>query len=191
MYTDTGTLKRYLGISTTTDDVLLYEEIVRAQAVIDAHYGYAFEVSSNTSRTFDAVRDVDGVRLLLDKPLASINSVTNGDGTTVTSSQYVTEPRNNTPFWAIVIRSDASISWTYSSYPENAITVSGKWAWSTVPSYDIVQATVRLAAFFYRQKDNLLDMDRTIIAGTTTILPAAIPADVMALLRKHQRIGVG
>ena len=184
-YTDVTTIRRYLGVTVADDDTLLGELIARAQAMIDHYTGRTFEASANTIRYFDALRDVDGLDLILDYDLASINSVTNGDGTTVTA--YVTEPRNSAPYHRLRMKSLSGLTWTYTTDPENAIAVSGKWAYSTSAPADIVGATVRLAAYMYRQKDNAGDLDRAVIAGAAVILPGEVPQDVRMMLNPYKR----
>jgi len=187
-YCTLAEVKNHLDISSDTDDYLLWVAVCQAQAFIDAQTGRTFEAASDTAKTFDAVRDVDG-RLLYVDDLASITSVTNGDGTTVTSGQYTTEPRRVTPYYAIRLLSSSGVSWTYTTDPEGAISITGKWAYSVSVPADIVQACKRLAAWLYRQRENRTgDEDRAIIAGSATILPSQVPSDVMQILRSKKRI---
>jgi len=189
-YIDAATLKRYLGIGVSTDDTLLGECITRAQAMIDAHTGRTFEAAAASTRYFDAEADlVDAYTLHLDYDLCSITTVTNGDGVVVAASEYVTKPRNVTPYYEIHIKASANKYWTYEDDPENAIAVNGKWAYSASAPADIVQAAVRLAAYLYRQKDNMGgDQDRPVIVGDgVTLLPARIPADVRDILSPYVR----
>lgn len=187
-YTDNTTLKTYLGITGSGDDALLTALIARAQAAIEQHTHRVFEASADTTRYFDAWRDTDGFLLTFDEDICAITSVTNGDGTTVTSGQYVTEPRNRTPYYAIRLRStNGMVDWVENATngPENAIAVEGKWAYSTTPPADIVHATVRLAAFYYRQKDAQV-FDVAAIPGAGVIqLPQGVPADVQNILRPY------
>jgi len=189
-YTDTTALKRYLGASTTTDDTLLAELIVRAQAIIDRYCDRTFEASQDSTRYFTIGQDTDGPTLFLDYDLAAITSITNGDGTTVTAAQYTTLPKNTTPFDAIQLLSSTGLYWAHTndSDPQNAVTIVGKWAYSTSAPADIVAACVRLAAYLYRQKDNAGDLDRAVIAGSATILPADIPPDIRMMLRPLRRL---
>lgn len=188
-YCTAAECKTYLGITTATDDALIANLISAAQAYIDAKMGFSFEASADTERTFDAVADVDGYTLTFDTWCCSITSITNGDGTAVTSDQYVTEPRNSTPFYAIRLRSSAGISWTYSDDPEDAIVGDCKWAWSEIADNDINQACIRLVAWLYRQKDTSADADRPLLTGDgNIIMPSAFPADVMTYLQPYRRL---
>lgn len=187
-YCSASELKTYLGISGSGDDTLLGVLCTAAQAMVDAHTGRTFEAASNTDRKFDAVRDVDGPTLYLDADLASINTITNGDATLVTSGQYVTEPRQTTPYHAIRLLASSGVAWTYTTDPQNAITVNGKWAYSVSAPAHIAHATKRLAAYLYRQKDaQVFDVTASPELGVITI-PQGIPADVKAVLDTYRPI---
>lgn len=187
-YTTVSDLKTYLGVTGTGDDTLLGDLIDRAQKIIESATDRVFEASADTTRYFDAIDDVQGAVLWFDEDLCAITTVTNGDSVEVASDEYVTQPRNSTPYDSIKLLSSSNKSWTYSTDPENAISVEGKWAFSTSPPDDIVHATVRLAAYLYRQKDNAKELDRTVIAGNATILPANFPSDVMTIIRHYKRL---
>ena len=183
-YCTLAELKLQIGITSTSDDTMLSSLIADAQALIDAQCRRTFEAASDTARTFDAVRNVRGRLLMLDADLAQITSITNGDGTTVSTSQYTTEPRNATPWWGIRLLSSSGISWTYSTDPEDAITITGRWAYSVTPSANVTQATIRLAAWMYRQKDTSKDSGDKVMLGAfgPVVLPSRLPSDVLDLL---------
>lgn len=187
-------LKIYQGISAlTTDDVLLQKLIDAAQSAIDTHCNRTFEASADSTRYFDALRDVDQddyLTLYLDRDLCAITSVTNGDGTAITSTKYVTEPRNYSPWYALKLKPNSGIAWTYTTDPENAIVIVGRWAWSTSAPAAIVQACTRLAVWLYKQKDNSADnsADRPIMSSSgTVLLPSRLPTDVTDLIAPFKR----
>ena len=191
-YITTPDLKAYLNIptGTTTHDTLLAAFIVRAQAIIDGHCGRTFEAATNTAKYFDALSDVDGRTLWVGAhDLASIASIYNGDDpyTVIASDEYVTEPRNGTPIYAIRLLGSSGVSWTYEEDPENAISVTGKWAYSVTAPADIQQATIRMASYLYRQRDNSGDLDRALLAEGRVILPTDLPGDVARILRPYVR----
>jgi uncharacterized phiE125 gp8 family phage protein len=181
-------LKAYLGVSDSADDALLATLIGAAQAAIDAQTGRTFEAAADSVRYLDARADVRGAVLWLDADCAAITSIVNGDGVEVTANQYVTDPRNGTPIYAVRLLGSSGIAWTGGNDNENAVAVTGKWAFSLTAPADIVQACTRLAAFYYRQKDNMGDGDRAIIAGGATVLPVALPKDMLALLAPYKRL---
>lgn len=187
-YTDSTAVKTYLGISSADDDTLITTLIARAQQMIDSYTDRTFEASTNTSKTFDAIDDVDGDTLYFRRSddLADVNTITNGDGNAV--STYVLEPRSGPPYSAVTIRSDASDAWTYSTYHENAITVNGKWAYSETPPNDIVHATIRLAAWLYKQKDSSMPIDVPKVSPSgVMMMPMALPKDVKSILDRYRR----
>lgn len=183
-YASLPLLKSYLKIDAedTIEDALLQHCLNAAQASIDHFCRQTFEAAATSTRTFDPTQDVQGRRLLLDAPLCAITSITNGNGQTIASGQYVTVPRNSTPWHAIELKSNAGVAWTYSGAPEGAITIVGKWAYSEQAPNDIVQATLRLAAYLYRQRDNAVDLDRAVLTANATVLPADLPRDIKTLL---------
>ena len=189
-YCGVDELKEYLGVTGATDDAMLLTLLAAAQRTIDSYCARTFEATSDTVRTFDSQRDVDGYTLTVDSDLCAITSIVNGDGTTISNSHYVTEPRNTTPYYAIRLKASAGKVWTstVAGDSENAITVTGKWAYSTSAPSDIAHVCKRLAAYIYRQKDNAGDLDRAVIAGNSTILPAQIPSDIRLMLTPYKRL---
>lgn len=200
-YLELDDLKAYLGLAITEpeeeetngDDALLEGFIVKAQATIDRHCGQSFEAADDSTRTFyassiDGGGAIDGRDLILDAPLASLTSVTNGDGEVVSASDTLLLPPNGTPKYAIRLKVSSGLFWTYADDVESdVISVVGKWAFSEEAPADIVHAATRLAAWYYRQRDNAMDLDRTVIVGDTTLLPGRIPADVLTLLAPYVR----
>ena len=189
-YCGVDELKEYLGVTGATDDAMLLTLLSAVQRTIDSYCARTFEATADTVRTFDSYRDVDGYTLTVDSDLCAITSIVNGDGTTISNSHYVTEPRNETPYYAIRLKASAGKAWTstVAGDSENAITITGKWAYSTSAPSDIAHVCKRLAAYIYRQKDNAGDLDRAVIAGNSTILPAQIPSDIRLMLAPYKRL---
>jgi len=193
-YADITLFKVYRGMSTSTsstasvDDTVIQHCLNAAQAQVDRYTHRTFEASTTAARYFDAIEDVDGRTLYIDGDLAGIDSVTNGDGTALTSTSYVTTPVNGTPYRQIRIRSGSSNAWTYNTEPENAITVVGYWAYSTAAPADIQQATLRLANYMYAQKDaGTFDVTVYPEAGAITV-PQGLPRDVQEMLAPYRKI---
>lgn len=184
-YITVSEIKQYLGISNDDDDALLSSTVGRAQEAIDSFCNRTFEASANSTRYFDVNEDTDGRMLYLDEDLAEINSITtNADGTAdvLSSSDYVTMPRNRIPYFAIKLLLSSDYIWTYTDDSEAGIEVSGKWAWSTTAPADISQACVRLTAYYYRQKDaQIFEVTAIPDAGVITA-PPGLPADVRNIL---------
>lgn len=176
----------------TQDNGLLDQALADAQAFIEGPggAGRSFQVEADTTRTLDAIGDVDNylLTLYLDEDLCAITSITNGDGTTVDPSLYVPNPRNTTPWYSLQFKWVASTAWTFATSPENSISITGRWGYATSAPPDIHRAHKRLAAWFYRSKSSQSDVDRPLLTpGGVTILPSKIPGDVMAILEPYRR----
>ncbi len=211
-YTTLEAVKRILKIpsNVTTDDVLIQELIDEATDIIDKYCDRTFEASTDTVRRFDAVRyreyanamqieyyqyfDYYDQRVLwLGKyDLAQITSIVNGDGTTVASSEYVTLPINaiedERPIFAIRLKFDSDVVWTWNDSPDAAIAITGRWAYSVTCPTSISFATKRMAQYLYKQKDTSADLDRTVLTSDGIIMPNAIPKDVQAYLAPYTRL---
>lgn len=200
-YLTTNDLRAHLKVTAATDNALLAAYIDEAAALWDRVTGRTFEAAADTTRTFDALADLR----TLDQPgsgwratnrtlwlhgydLAQApTTVTNGDGTVIPSSAYVTEPRNVYPAWGITLKAGAAYDWTYDDSPEGAIAVTGRWAYSVTAPADVVYAVRYLAAWFYRSKEATGEQDRAFVTPDgTMVLPEGLPRrvyDIAAMYR--------
>lgn len=126
-YCSLSDLKIYLGISATGDDDLLQSMLDAATNRIDTFCARNFQAAANETRYLDPLVNAYGEYIWLDGDLSHVASVVNGDGETITSS-LVTQPRNDTPYYALKIKANASVYWNYDQTPENAIAITGRWA---------------------------------------------------------------
>lgn len=189
-------LKNYMKISGNSDDTQLALFADRAQHVIEVHTHRVFEwAGAGTVKKFTPTSYLDGGDLLDIYTLSmgmhefyELTSITNGDGVAVSLSDVVTIPGNLTPKYAIRLKSNVNIRWTYTGAVEEAISVTAKWAYSATASADIVQAALRIGAYLYRQRDGTPDSDRPIVSADGVVLSAPkIPSDVKELLRPYVR----
>ena len=191
MYVSIPQFKNYRGITSTKEDVLIGDLLERAQAQVESYCDRTFAAPSTAAtRYYDAVRDVsdDKRTLYLDADLASITTITNGDGTAVATTHYVPEPRNATPYRSIRLTTLADDNWTYTAAPEDAIRVLGRWGYATAAPADVQQATIRLAAYMYAQKDaSTFDVTMMGDWGAMTV-PQGMPKDVRELLEPFRRL---
>lgn len=183
-------VKEYLDIEASGDDPLIANLIERAQKAIDNHTRRTFEdPGADATRYYTVGVDTEGLHLFLDEDIYSITTVKtdadNASPTTIASSDYVTLPRNTTPYYAIKILSSSNEYWDYTDDPENGIEITGRWAYSSAAPDDIAQACARWAAYMYRQRDSQV-FDVTAIPDAGVIqIPKGIPADVKILLEPY------
>lgn len=192
-YASLAQVKAYLGNASSADDTLLNDIIARAHSIINRYCGgRIFEwTAAAEAKTFDAIADVDGRELLFYRhDLAEISSVVNGDGVTVSAGEYVTLPANGAPYYGLRLKASSGKAWTYTTDPEGAISVTGKWAYSVACPADITAACVRLVAYLYRQKDTQQVFQQMANAQTGVMaLPSeAIPSDIKTMLAPYRKV---
>ena len=187
-YTDIDDFKLFRNI-TGTGVVALIETLVAAvQQMIDNYTGRTFEAAADSTRYFTVGRDTEGSYLWFDEDIASITTVTNGDpdSTEVTSSEYTTFPRNETPYYGIKILRSAAKVWQYDEDHEDAISVLGKWAYSTTAPADIIQAAHLWIAHLYDRRLSE-DGDLVIVPGTSVSISRCVPPSVRMILDSYRR----
>jgi hypothetical protein len=147
-YLSLNEIKTYLGLATTADDQLLTSLLTAARAAIDLYCDRTFAADNDTTRQIDSTRFAVGRTLALDHDLCQLTSITNGDttATVIGASDYLAQP-SDPPFFALVLRDTASVSW------EGVVQISGRWAYSITAPDAIVQATREYAAYLYRTAD--------------------------------------
>jgi hypothetical protein len=174
-------------VANTDDDALIEQLITAASKRIDEYTGRTFTEATET-REFDAVRDVQGQRLWMDTDLLAVTSITNGDGTAIVASDYVLEPSNSAPKFAIKLLASSGESWTYDTDPEQAISVVGEWGYmaGTIAPADIQHAAIRLSAWYYQQREAPFEQVALPELGAV-VIPQAIPSDIVAILNNYVR----
>jgi len=115
--------------SDATDDLVIEDLIEEASRFIDAETGRTFYPRVET-RYHNAQ---DERELWLDDDLLEVISITNGDDTTIASTEYNLVPRNDTPHYAITIKQSSNETWDLDSSgnSEYVIDVAGFWGYHT------------------------------------------------------------
>ena len=144
---------------------------------------------SETTRYFDADRDVEDNVLYLDRPCCSITTLTNGDGTTISSDDYVTVPVNSSTFYAIRLKSNAGVSFCHSTSPESAISVTGYFGQSSTPTVpaEAKDACIMLARWKVDQNSGVARVMKT-KDGKRIEVEREWPSSVLTFIDTHQRI---
>ncbi len=188
-YATLAQLRAELGFKTanTGDDTLLTAKLDRATAIIDGATQRVFNAVTMT-RYYDAVRDVDDMTLHLDYDLLSITTLINGDGVVVPAAARVLLPANYTPKFAVKLKASYGYYWTYDTDPEDAISIEGSWGYMATPSADIVEATLLIAAYLYRLKDEA-EFGSAGVADVATLKTlSAFPKRAMDIICHYARM---
>lgn len=181
-------LKEYIGPLEDTDDALLTRLVAAAQRYVEAYTDKVFEITGDTTRTFDPTVDTRDGQLWLDEWLWSVTTLTNGDGTVLTAADYQLLRPNHPPYYAVKLKLNSSVYWTYTTDPEGSISIVGKWGYSLTPPADIVQVTLRIAAWLYRQKDAQI-FDQTAFTEIGAIrIKATVPQDILQWLDPYRSL---
>lgn len=187
-YCSTEDVKLYLGIADTEsrDNTLIDKLISRATVIIETRTKRIFkEPTATSSRKYFISQCVDGLTLHTDDDILSIETLKDYSGTTIDLSTVILLPLNTLPKRSIKFKVAASKQWDYTD-EDSQVEIIGKFAYSSTPPLDIVQACVRLTAWLYRQKDNSSDVDRPVLSGDgVVIMPQTLPQDIEVLLKPY------
>ena len=131
--------------------------------------------------------------LMLDADLLSITTLTNGDGTEISSSEYFFEPRNGRYYFKIVLKQSSSVAWEDDSdgNSERVISVAGTWGRAASAPADIVEACKLLAhAAYQKRSGQSVEGIAHVTAAGVVISPKEIPETAMMIIERHRPIGV-
>lgn len=181
--------KNLLRIETphSVDDGVIEQMVEHASRVIDRLSGRTFY-----SRTETHYYDVPHGRSLFidDDDLLTISTLTNGDGTIITSADYKIYPRNTTPKWEIRLNESSSIVWSpdANGNTEGVITVAGGWGFASVAPGDIVDACLDIVvSAYHRRAGENISGQATITAAGVVITPQDIPSKAAAIIKAYRR----
>jgi hypothetical protein len=145
-----------------------------------------FAASGDTTRTFNVLDKVIGRTLSLDADLCSITTVLN-DTATVSGAGYklIADPKFSGVYNKIKL---LATDWAYATsvYPDDAASITGKFAFSATPPDDIVRATIMLTVALWRQRHTTANVHAaTIGADGTIVFPDGLPKAVIDLLEPY------
>ena len=178
-------------IDPSKDDGLLYDLIHQSSREIDSFCCRRFYGISET-RYYDALDNVDQNVLLLDEDLAAIGTVTLSDGTALSASDYTLLPYNTTPKHQIRLLASSAKWYSYTTDPENAVTVSGTWGYvaGTIPPQVIKEACINLVRWRYQQRHAPFEQTGAGDLATYNVT-SGIPQDVQRMLGPYRRYKFG
>lgn len=205
-YATVEDLLHEMGIpSEDADEDLLQSKLDAAQDIIDRVTARTFEASVDETRLIDCTEEtVDGRTLYPPYDLCQITSIVNGDGTAVDVDEYVTLPRlrmvsggssvlpavpDARPWYGITLKLSSGQVWTYDTDPEEAISITGRFAYSVTAPQAIKNACLRLADWLYQQRNDMRDRQESATSDDgILLLMADLPTDIQARLIPFVRV---
>lgn len=137
-----------------------------------------FAQDTDATRYFDP-QHVDGKSLWIDMPLLTVTTLTNGDGTVISSSDYRLWPYNSTIKREIRLKS--SVDWIFDA--DELISVEGKWGYSTSIPSPVSEAAIIMSAWLHkRYLAGLADASASIELGQL-IYSKPAPEQAISLLQ--------
>lgn len=148
-YTTLEDVKTYMRITSGADDAMLASIISTASRIVEEHCGRHFDTWTGTRHYDTAEAFITGHTLLLDADLLSLDELANADGTPIDPAAAILRPVNWPPFFGISLREESGLDWG----TDGIIEVTGTWGFAEHVPEQVAHATVRLAAWLYRQRD--------------------------------------
>ena len=189
VYATVAEFKAFTAIDSTdaTDDTVITNILDASSRFIDNHTRRTFY-----ARTETHYYDVPSGNTLYieDDDLISITTLTNGDTTVLTTSDYVLLPNNGSPKYAIKLKTSSTNSWEEDTNgdSEKAITLLGTWGWAADCPTDIKEACLEISASYYHHRyGENMSSETTITAGGVVITPKDIPASARSILDNYLR----
>lgn len=185
-YATLDDLRAYLshdGSLGTAQDGLLTDCLLRAESQINDYTRRRFTPLVGTVVYHEQIAMRYRNRLYLDRECIRLDSIINADGGTIPVSAVTLEPANLGPPYRIATLA-SGYSWHIPL--DGSIALVGTWGYSLRPPDAIVQATIRLAAHIYRQKDVGVTDVSGFEQGGEVQYTSGMPRDVMWLLSPYR-----
>lgn len=195
LYASVTEFKAYQRITSTdtTDDGVITDIIEGASRLIDTTTRRTFyaRTATNLYDVPDGEFGDGDILYIEDDDLLTVTTLTNGDATVLTTSDYILLPNNSSPKWGIKLKDSSTKSWESDTdgNDEQAISIAGTWGWSATAPDDVKEACLQIAsAYYHRRFGENMTADTTISSGGVVITPQDIPASAKSILMKYERL---
>lgn len=181
--------KDYQRITSTdvVDDSFIESALEAASRWIDRESGTRFYTETETRHYDTPTANL----IMLDANFTAITSVTNGDGTSVAASNFVTLPANSVPLYGIELKTASGIKWLETNgSPQQAITVVGSVGYSALPPKDIYFACLEIAKSLYSRRFGENMSTKTVITPAGVVqIPEGVPDMAAMTIANYRRLG--
>lgn len=187
-YVTASDLKAYLRISDTADDAQIALAVTAASRAVDRHTSRQFGlVAAPEARKYTARRDHTRRRWVfeIDDLMTQVGlTITTEDGTV---NVFALQPSNAAleaePWTRVVVDPDSAVK---PNAEEDAVTVTARFGWTTVPD-TVKQATLLQASRFFTRRNAPFGVAGSPDEGSEMRLLAKVDADVGVALGRYIR----
>ena len=178
------------------DDVFIERLLERCSREFDGDTGQWF-YAHQQARIYDVPK---GRCLELDAPLLAVTTITNGDDTTMESTEYLLYPLNGPNKAEIRIKQNSSVLWQYNSSgeTEGVITVNGQWGYvdrdsvdpeSMMPILNSKSAVLALALAVYKRRYGVgAEGLATVTGAGVVITPRDKSPEYWSIVSRYKRL---
>jgi len=164
------------------EDSVIEQSVEAASRAIDLWTGRSWFAQTDT-RYYVVGEDTHGTILELDRPLLTVTTLTNGDGTALTATtHYLLEPRNGEYYTRIRLTESGGKYWNYTTNQyEDTISVAGTWGIATSADDNVKMACYILTKRLYNRREAWFGVKGMSAMGeVTNMIPG--DKDIMGLL---------
>jgi hypothetical protein len=189
-YTTLALWKARKNVTSTSaaDDGVIETLIEGASRKFDILTGRTFYARTET-HYYDAPEDGRTLEIM-DDDLLSITTLTNGDGTAITSTYYALYPGNSSPKYKVVIKPSSAYLLTASPTDGeiNAITIVGSWGYAATAPDDVQDAIEEMVTAEYQRRTGVnMEGTATVTGAGVVITPQGIPKAAWDVINYYKR----
>lgn len=185
-YLTLGEARTYIGLSpgdSSSDNDLIEDLFVpAAQKFLEDQTGLVFEAATETR--YYRREHLSGQVLNLDRPCLTVTTLTNGDGSEITSGYYWLIPRNSAPYHQIELKSTKV--WAFDT--DAWISVAGTWGFSATVPNDVKHAMLELVNLLYKGKDSNTLGGAAFVSGGQIVIREGLPPWTTRVIRNYRQM---
>lgn len=189
-YPTVSNVKTHLTITGSGDDATLTNILAAVVDWVEQWTGHSFVAAS--AQTIKVVPDYPNLLgrrvLLIGHDLRSVTSITNGDGESISSSDYTLLPLDGPPYHKIELHVDSGLRW-WRGVESGYVTIVGDVGFSSDVPDDVKLAILELCGYFYRARSTGAGgAVRTATRQGLIIEADELPGRVLELLGPYRRL---
>lgn len=173
------------------NDTLLEDLVTRVSRMIDKQTGYTFAPDADSTEYFqhDWHPALGGGRDLFlgmkQNPLLSVSSITNGDGTSISTDDVFLLPRGADRFHTVRLKEASAADWETDT--DEWIAITGRWGYSLTVPDDIKQAAIEAVLHIFHNRTDPQTERAQVSADGFVMTPADLPSRTRSIIQRYQK----